>query len=94
MSTGNPRGALRMPRDEPPAGAPGKEPLRESWKPPARAPWACPLLHLLGRKRRHPHRLLVMVHEDTMQTERIRTHDERRVKSLLLVNLIGLSFAT
>ena len=35
-----------------------------------------------------------MVNEDTMQTKRIRTHDERRVKNLLLVNSIGLSFAT
>ena len=35
-----------------------------------------------------------MVNEDTMQTKRIRTHDERRVKNLLLVHSIGLSFAT
>ena len=34
-----------------------------------------------------------MVHEDTMQTERTRTHDERRVQNLLLVNSMGLSFA-
>ena len=34
-----------------------------------------------------------MVHEDTMQTERARTHDEHRVKNLLLVNSMELSFA-